>query len=156
MARKAPFHPDVCVLVVEHLLAGGTQITFCDQSGIPHGTFRGWIKDHLELRDAVQSARQAWLEPRRARARERWAKPSPRRRPKPSDFRTIYIQMGWDGIMDHYGCSRDCVSRWIEEEGRDDLFAARRAHVLASGPQRRGAEMQFYEQYQRPAPRRGA
>lgn len=50
-------------------------------------------------------------------------------RPKPADFRETYIAMGWDGIEEHYGTNWRVVRRWIEEEGREALRAARSAHV---------------------------
>lgn len=58
-------------------------------------------------------------------------------RPKPSDFRATYIEMGWDGIDEHYGTNWRVIRRWIEQEGRDDLIAARAAHVEAERSKRR-------------------
>jgi hypothetical protein len=52
-------------------------------------------------------------------------------RPKPGDFRVIYIRMGWDGIEEHYGTNWRVIRRWIEMEGRDGLIAARAAYVEA-------------------------
>lgn len=47
-------------------------------------------------------------------------------RPCPRDFREIYLQMGWDGIEDHYRTNWRVIRRWIEESGGDDLRAERR------------------------------
>lgn len=47
-------------------------------------------------------------------------------RPLPSDFRAVFIAMGWDGIEDHYRTNWRCIRRWIEEAGGEELRAARR------------------------------
>jgi hypothetical protein len=52
-------------------------------------------------------------------------------RAKPADFRERYIEMGWDGIDEHYRTNWRVIRRWILEEGRDGLKAARSAHVRA-------------------------
>jgi len=48
---------------------------------------------------------------------------------KPADFRATYILIGWDGITDHYNTNWRVIRRWIEEEGREELIAARAAYV---------------------------
>lgn len=48
-------------------------------------------------------------------------------RPCPADFRDRFLEMGWDGIEDHYGTNWRIIRRWIEECGGDELRAARRA-----------------------------
>lgn len=58
-------------------------------------------------------------------------------RPKPADFRARYIEMGWDGIDEHYGTNWRCIRRWIMEEGREELQEARAAHVKAQRMSRR-------------------
>lgn len=50
-------------------------------------------------------------------------------RPKPANFREIYVQMGWDGIEDHFGTNWRVIRRWIEMEGRAGLIAERAAYV---------------------------
>lgn len=50
-------------------------------------------------------------------------------RPKPKDFRDVYIRIGWDGIEDHFNTNWRVIRRWIELEGRDGLIAARRDYV---------------------------
>jgi hypothetical protein len=50
-------------------------------------------------------------------------------RPKPADFRETYIRMGWDGLDEHYGTNWRVIRRWIAEEGREELRAARAEHV---------------------------
>ena len=54
-------------------------------------------------------------------------------RPRPDDFRQTYIQMGWDGIVEHYNTNWRVIRRWIIEEGAADLRAARAAYVAANG-----------------------
>lgn len=60
-------------------------------------------------------------------------------RPKPDDFRVRYIEMGWDGLDEHYRCNWRCIRRWIMEEGREQLRAARAAAVAAGHRKRRAA-----------------
>lgn len=48
-------------------------------------------------------------------------------RPCPADFRTRFLEMGWDGIEDHYRTNWRVIRRWIEESGGEELRAARRA-----------------------------
>lgn len=48
-------------------------------------------------------------------------------RPCPADFRDRFLEMGWDGIDEHYSTNWRCIRRWIEESGGDELRAARRA-----------------------------
>ena len=50
-------------------------------------------------------------------------------RPKPKDFREVYIRIGWDGIEDHFNTNWRVIRRWIEMEGREGLIAARKAYV---------------------------
>jgi len=47
-------------------------------------------------------------------------------RPCPQDFRARFLEMGWDGIDEHYNTNWRCIRRWIEETGGDELRAARR------------------------------
>lgn len=47
-------------------------------------------------------------------------------RPLPDDFRERYIEMGWDGIDEHYRTNWRVIRRWIEEAGGEELRAARR------------------------------
>lgn len=58
-------------------------------------------------------------------------------RPKPDDFRDRYIEMGWDGLDEHYRCNWRCIRRWIDEEGRADLVAARADAVRRRAADRR-------------------
>ena len=60
-------------------------------------------------------------------------------RPCPSDFRARFLEMGWDGIEDHYRTNWRCVRRWIAESGGDELKQARRAYVRAHPIRRMGA-----------------
>lgn len=62
-------------------------------------------------------------------------------RPVPRDFRETYIRMGWDGIEDHYCTNTRVIRRWIEEEGRDGLAAARAAYVEGQREERRTRRM---------------
>lgn len=50
-------------------------------------------------------------------------------RPRPADFRTSYVALGWTGCIAHYGTSYGVMRRWVNEEGADELAAARRQHV---------------------------
>lgn len=52
-------------------------------------------------------------------------------RPRPADFRAVYVQIGWDGITDHFRTNWRVICRWIEEEGREGLQAERAAFVAA-------------------------
>jgi hypothetical protein len=47
-------------------------------------------------------------------------------RPCPADFRDRFIEMGWDGIEDHYRTNWRVIRRWIEQCGGDELRARRR------------------------------
>jgi len=47
-------------------------------------------------------------------------------RPCPSDFRDRFLEMGWDGIEDHYHTNTRVIRRWIEQSGGDELRAERR------------------------------
>lgn len=58
-------------------------------------------------------------------------------RPKPADFRERYIEMGWDGIDEHYQTNWRVIRRWILEEGASELRADRAAAVRASAAERR-------------------
>jgi hypothetical protein len=58
-------------------------------------------------------------------------------RPKPRDFREMYIRMGWDGLPEHYGTNWRVIRRWIEEEGREFLRVARAEYVRAQRKKRR-------------------
>ena len=48
-------------------------------------------------------------------------------RPCPRDFRERFLEMGWDGIEDHYRTNWRCIRRWIEEAGGEALREERRA-----------------------------
>lgn len=52
-------------------------------------------------------------------------------RPRPSDFRSTYIEVGKGGCELHYQAHWKTVDRWVEEEGKDGLRAERRAFVKA-------------------------
>lgn len=70
----------------------------------------------------------------------------------PDDFVDIYLQIGWDGIEDHYRAHKLTIKRWIEECGGDELkrrrkdavrtkrFHAARKHLKRGGEIRRDAE----------------
>jgi hypothetical protein len=47
-------------------------------------------------------------------------------RPCPADFRERFLEMGWDGIEDHYHTNTRVIRRWVEMCGGDELRAARR------------------------------
>lgn len=49
----------------------------------------------------------------------------PKPREKPADFRARFIELGWGGIVAHYGTDWRVVERWMREDGRDSLIAAR-------------------------------
>ncbi len=48
-------------------------------------------------------------------------------RPCPPDFADRFVEMGWDGIDEHYRTNWRCIRRWIEECGGEELRAKRRA-----------------------------
>jgi hypothetical protein len=50
-------------------------------------------------------------------------------RPCPTDFVEIYLQIGWDGIEDHYRAHKLTIKRWVQECGGDELKARRREAV---------------------------
>lgn len=47
----------------------------------------------------------------------------------PSDFRERYLEMGWDGIVEHYATNWRAIARWVDESGGDELREARREAV---------------------------
>ncbi|MBI1179119.1 MAG: hypothetical protein GC201_01075 [Alphaproteobacteria bacterium] len=49
--------------------------------------------------------------------------------PPPPDFREKFVEMGWSDIENHYKVHAKTIRRWIDEEGREALIAARSAHV---------------------------
>lgn len=49
-------------------------------------------------------------------------------RPKPRDFRAVFIELGW-GVKDHYGARCTIILRWLQEEGREQLLAERARHL---------------------------
>lgn len=52
-------------------------------------------------------------------------------RAKPTDFRSTYIEVGKPGCEAHYRAHWKTVDRWVEEEGKAELRAARKAYVKA-------------------------
>ena len=52
---------------------------------------------------------------------------------KPDDFRQTYIEMGWDGICDHYRTNWRVIRRWIDEEGREGLKRERAQFLVNNG-----------------------
>jgi hypothetical protein len=48
-------------------------------------------------------------------------------RPCPPDFRERFLEMGWDGIDEHYRTNWRVIYRWIEQCGGEALRAERRA-----------------------------
>lgn len=55
--------------------------------------------------------------------------PAHNRLAKPTDFRAIYVAQGWAGIRSRYGVGTDTIRRWVDEEGRDRLYADRAAYL---------------------------
>lgn len=53
-------------------------------------------------------------------------------RPCPPDFVDVYLQIGWDGIEDHFRAHKHTIKRWVQECGGDELKARRRDAVRAS------------------------
>ena len=51
----------------------------------------------------------------------------------PPDFRERFIELGWEGIEDHYSTNWRCIRRWIEQCGGVDLRRARAAYVQERG-----------------------
>lgn len=47
-------------------------------------------------------------------------------RPCPPDFVEVYLQIGWDGIEDHFRAHKLVIKRWVAENGGDALKARRR------------------------------
>lgn len=54
-------------------------------------------------------------------------------RPCPPDFAETYVRLGWHYVDAHYNANWRTVARWIDETGRQELKAARAAHVRANG-----------------------
>lgn len=50
-------------------------------------------------------------------------------RPVPGDFDVIFVEQGRDACEPWYRASKKTVSRWLEESGKDELIAARKAYV---------------------------
>lgn len=55
-------------------------------------------------------------------------------RPCPPDFRERFLEMGWDGIDEHYRTNWRVIRRWVEECGGDELRAERRG--ISGGTER--------------------
>jgi hypothetical protein len=64
-------------------------------------------------------------------------------RPKPADFRVIYLSIGWDGIEEHFQTNWRVIRRWIEEEGREGLIAERAAVVEAQRVESRSRRKRY-------------
>lgn len=60
------------------------------------------------------------------------AAPGAPRREKPDDFREQFTRLGW-GVVEHYSTSWKVVSRWLDEEGREQVRAERRAYRQSPG-----------------------
>jgi hypothetical protein len=65
-------------------------------------------------------------------------------RPKPDNFREVYIRIGWDGIEEEFNTNWRVIRRWIDEEGRDGLIAARAAFVAQLQAERRRQRAKRY------------
>ncbi|RVT93712.1 hypothetical protein [Sphingomonas crocodyli] len=54
-------------------------------------------------------------------------------RPRPPNFRAVFIRNGWAGpdgaIEEIFNTNWRCIRRWIDEEGRESLIRERAAHV---------------------------
>lgn len=51
-------------------------------------------------------------------------------RPKPADFREVYIRLGFgDELKEHYRTNLRCLRRWVDEEGYAGLHLARREYL---------------------------
>lgn len=61
-------------------------------------------------------------------------------RPKPADFRQVYLAIGWEGLDRHYRTNWRVIRRWIEEEGAEGLKAERAAAVDRQRRERRERE----------------
>lgn len=46
-------------------------------------------------------------------------------RDRPADFDAVFVEMGWDGIDEHYRTNWRCIRRWVDAGG-DALAEARR------------------------------
>lgn len=54
----------------------------------------------------------------------------------PDDFREMFLEMGWDGLEEHYRTTWRTIRRWIDDCGGEQLRLDRRAVVKARGPRR--------------------
>lgn len=52
-------------------------------------------------------------------------------RPKPIDFREVYVRMGWEGLDEHYRTNWRCIRRWVFEQIEEDE-AMGRIHLKAA------------------------
>ncbi|AYJ87651.1 hypothetical protein D3Y57_19140 [Sphingomonas paeninsulae] len=52
-------------------------------------------------------------------------------RPCPPDFRERYMLGGWEEVELEYGSRPSVITRWIEENGGDELRYARSEHLKA-------------------------
>lgn len=51
-------------------------------------------------------------------------------RPRPCDFREAYIRMGLgDELKEYFRTNIRVLRRWVDEEGHDELYEARREHL---------------------------
>lgn len=69
-------------------------------------------------------------------ARRQDAKAGAPLRERPADFREQFIRLGWD-CVDHYSTSWKVVARWLDEEGRAEVKADRRAFRQLQGLEQR-------------------
>lgn len=51
-------------------------------------------------------------------------------RSKPQNFRDVFIRTGWRGSEEEFGAHGSMVARWVDEEGRKELLAARMAYRI--------------------------
>lgn len=76
------------------------------------------------------------MTPPTTNARSRSAKAGAPRRERPADFREQFIRLGWD-CVDHYSTSWKVIARWLDEEGRAEVKADRRAFRQLQGLEQR-------------------
>ncbi|WP_209047576.1 hypothetical protein [Rhizorhabdus histidinilytica] len=69
-------------------------------------------------------------------------------RPRPADFREVYVRMGWEGLDEHFRTNWRCIRRWIIEQiaedeamGRIHLKAARTNWLAEHGERIRRQEL---------------
>lgn len=73
-------------------------------------------------------------------------------RPRPSDFWSVYVDVGKPGCEAHYRAHWKTVDRWVEEVGKNKLRAARAEKVAERRAKRNAAKVEAPKPLTDPCP----